>query len=90
MLYGLTGLALTALCGVTAIIAKVGNEVASSSITVNQLQGIALVKNVPVTGLAGAKEQAKMAQCLNNLRQMGLAAHNYEATYKEFPPGCGP
>jgi serine protease len=55
-----TGLVTAGTPGVTAIIAKVGNESASSSITVNQLQGIALVKNVPVTGLSGATGTSKL------------------------------
>jgi hypothetical protein len=46
--------------GVTAIIAKVGNEVASSSITVNLLQGIGLTKGVPVTGLSGVVGTSKL------------------------------
>jgi hypothetical protein len=55
-----SGLVTAGTPGVTAIIAKVGNESASSSITVNQLQGIALTKNVPVTGLAGATGTSKL------------------------------
>jgi prepilin-type N-terminal cleavage/methylation domain-containing protein len=32
-----------------------------------------------------AREAARRTQCKNNLKQMGLAAHNYESTYKLFP-----
>lgn len=32
-----------------------------------------------------AREAARRTQCKNNLKQMGLAAHNYESTYTRFP-----
>ncbi len=34
-----------------------------------------------------AREAARRSQCLNNLKQMGLAAHNYESTHQVYPPG---
>ena len=34
-----------------------------------------------------ARESSRRAACLNNLRQIGLAIHNYESTSKRFPPG---
>ena len=34
-----------------------------------------------------ARESARRGQCLNNLKQMGLALHSYHSAHEAFPPG---
>ncbi len=33
-----------------------------------------------------AREASRRAHCSNNLKQLGLALHNYESVHKQFPP----
>jgi len=39
--------------------------------------------------IQAAREAARRAQCSNNLRQLGVAAHHYHDTLKHLPPGIG-
>ena len=48
---------------------------------------ITILASMMLPGLSGAKEQARIAQCLNNLRQMGIAIRLYvDDNDFRFPP----
>jgi len=37
--------------------------------------------------IQAARESARRTQCVNNLKQIGLALHNYHDSHNRFPPG---
>jgi hypothetical protein len=64
---------------------KVEENQFSLSLT-KENQGVNKIVSLVSPPLDKAREESRRKQCINNLKQLGLAMHNFHAVHSSFPP----